>query len=528
MPNLSPCELYNLTKKQPYIRNRSNSFRDIFNHLFIPAKDPKYVKVFLGIITLIAVILRLYIINNPIGYDEAYTFINFSSKPFKFILADYHAPNNHIFNSLLIGIAYRILGNHTWIVRVPALIASVLGVPVSFIASRRFFTAQQSLAVSATLAVAPNIVASAANGRGYPLVMLFSLMLVNFAEILVKEKSRSALAAYAVTGALGFYSVPIFLYPMAGISLWVVATYLSGSETWQTKWIKLRDFLITCSASGALTLLLYSPVIIFGTGFDSLVANDIVKSQTWHDFGDNIVNRSVLTWQSWMSPIAPMTRYILGLGFLLSLILYRKISNQKLPMQVFILFGAGIMLVLQRVFPLPRIWEYLEMFYLLFSAAGLIGAGTLLWQKLGKEQSAQKFFSNIILIIALAVFANVTLKTQNRQARLDRTIAPEKFAADYLSEHLTTEDIIIAVAPADIQTAYYLKINGVSYDFFYQRDHPVEIKNALVLVRTRGEYNLNSLEKILDFYDISTKLDISSSQQVFEYGPLFIYSIPAS
>ena len=115
------------------------AFRDILKHLFVPADDPGYIKIFLGIVTLIAVILRLYIINDPIGYDEAYTFINFSSKPFKFILADYHAPNNHILNSVLIGIIYRILGDHIWIVRVPAFIASVLGVPVSFILLRDVF-----------------------------------------------------------------------------------------------------------------------------------------------------------------------------------------------------------------------------------------------------------------------------------------------------------------------------------------------------------------------------------------------------
>jgi len=277
-----------------------------------------------------------------------------------------------------------------------------------------------------------------------------------------------------------------------------------------------------------LTLLLYSPVIFFGTGFDSLVANDIVKSQTWHDFGDNVATRSVLTWQSWMSPIAPITRYILGLGFLLSILLYLKISNQKLLLQVFILFGAGIMLVLQRVFPLPRIWGYLEMFYLLFSAAGLTGAINLIWQKMGLKQSGQKIISSIVLIVALAVFTNVTLKTQNRQARLNRTIAPEKFAADYLAEHLTSKDTIVAVAPSDIQTAYYLKINGISYDFFYQRNHPVEIQNAMVLVRTRGEYNINTLDEVLDFYKLTSELDVASSQQVFEYGPLFIYSIPAN
>ncbi|HKJ37420.1 MAG TPA: hypothetical protein VJ972_01475, partial [Anaerolineales bacterium] len=63
---------------------------------------------------------------------------------------------------------------------------------------------------------------------------------------------------------------------------------------------------------------------------------------------------------------------------------------------------------------------------------------------------------------------------------------------------------------------------------FYQRDHPVNIQNALVLVRTRGEYNINTLEKVLDFFDLTSRLNTASSQRVFEYGPLFIYSIPAN
>jgi hypothetical protein len=49
----------------------------------------------------------------------------------------------------------------------------------------------------------------------------------------------------------------------------------------------------------------------------------------------------------------------------------------------------------------------------------------------------------------------------------------------------------------------------------------------MVLVRTRGEYNINTLDKVLDFYELTAGLDVASSEQVFEYGPLFIFSIPA-
>jgi hypothetical protein len=508
-------------------RNTSAAFREVFTHLFVPNDTPKYISIFLGIIAFIALILRLYIINNPIGYDEAYTFINFSSKSVKFVLADYHAPNNHILNSLMIWVAYRILGDHIWVVRVPAFIASMLSVPAAYIAARRFFNPALALTASAVAAIASDIVSEAANGRGYPMIILFSLLLANFAGILVKKQDRWALAAYAVTGALGFYSIPIFLYPMAGISLWVAMTYFVNNEPWKDRWNKLQTFLLACLASGILTFLLYSPVIFFGTGFESLVANKIVKSQTWYEFKSNFAVRAMLTWNSWITYAAPLIKQTLIGGFALSLLFYRKVSNQKLPMQVSLVLGAGIMLVLQRVAPLERIWSFLEAFYLIFATVGLAWLVFISAKALTSEQTAMKIVSGLVLLFAIASFIRTTATTQNRQAILDRTIAPEQFAGEYIAKHITAKDTVIAVSPVDLQTAYYMKINGISYDVFYQRDHPVQIQNALVVVRTRGDAKYKSLQSILEFYKLTSTLNIDAADMVFEYGPVQVYSVPS-
>lgn len=509
-------------------RNRLALFRDSFNRLLIPADDPDYIKIIIGVITLIAVILRLYRINDPIGYDEAYTFINFSSKSFKFILADYHAPNNHILNSLLIGIVYRVFGDHVWIARVPAFIAGVLGVPAAFIAARRFFTPQQSLAASAVLAITPNIIAESVNGRGYPLIILFSLLLTNFAGILVKNPSRLALAAYAVTGALGFYSIPIFLYPMAGIFLWVVFTYLSNSETWHIKWSNLQSFLVACTASGALTFLLYSPVIFFGTGLNSLVANDIVRSQTWNEFIENLLIRSMTTWNSWTIQSNLVLLYI-GIGmFFISVFLYRRVSNQRLPLQVFLLLGALIMVVLQRVAPLPRIWGYLEMFFLVYAAAGFVWVLQIILKSFSNEPMMGKILSSVILFIALFRFIVITIETQSPTALADRTIAPEQLAAEYIAAHITDKDTIIAPAPVDLQTAYYLKLLGVQYEVFQLRGGVLEKENALIILRSRGEGKIKTLDGLLEAFKLENALNIAAGKMVFEYGPLQIISIPAN
>ena len=174
-------------------------------------------------------------INKPIAYDEAYTFINFASRPFKHILADYSAPNNHIFHTILVGIAYRLFGGQPWVLRLPAFIAGTLMAPVMYITARRFFSRPQALGAAALIAVVPVFINYSVNGRGYTMLFLFALLLANFAGILVTRQSKSALIAYGLTAALGFYTIPIFLYPMAGISLWVVTTYLFAKEPWQSK-----------------------------------------------------------------------------------------------------------------------------------------------------------------------------------------------------------------------------------------------------------------------------------------------------
>ncbi len=73
-----------------------------------------------------------------------------------------------------------------------------------------------------------------------------------------------------------------------------------------------------------------------------------------------------------MIGISPAFEYLFLGGFLISVLFYRKVSNQKLPLQVFLALAVAVLLVLQRVSPLPRIWIYLEAFYLMFAAAGLV------------------------------------------------------------------------------------------------------------------------------------------------------------
>jgi hypothetical protein len=351
------------------------------------------------------------------------------------------------------------------------------------------------------------------------------LLLTNFAAILVNRQSKAALIAFALTAALGFYTIPIFLYPMAGISLWVFVTYFVTREPWQIKFHKIAVFLGICILSVLLTIVLYSPVIIFGSGLSSLISNEIVKPLHWSTFLENLDPRMIKAWNKWMMGVGSITENLLSGGFLLSLLLYWKVSNQKLPMQIFLALGAAIIVLLQRVTPLPRIWLYLEVFYLMFAAAGLVWLVAFLLNRIANTALTEKILGAAVFLICMGMFTNALIVRQQNPVFQDRDLLPEAYAADYLAEHLTPEDTIVATGPVDIQTAYYLSLHGIPFERFYQRDHPVRIQNALVMLRTNSKYK--TPESVVDFFKLDQVLDLSASQLVYEYASVQIYSIPA-
>jgi len=225
-------------------RNLANTIGATLKHLFIAETDSLWVYLILGGITLIAVILRLLQLDKPILYDEAFTFIHYASRSFKYILAAYSAPNNHILHTLLVGITYRLFGGQPWILRLPAFTAGVLGIPAAFLTARRFFSRSQALAASLPVAVMTGFINYSTNGRGYTMVTLFALLLANFGAILVEKQSRSALVAFGITPARWasipslFSSIPWRAYPCG----WQSPTWRirnpggTGSADWGFSW----------------------------------------------------------------------------------------------------------------------------------------------------------------------------------------------------------------------------------------------------------------------------------------------------
>jgi hypothetical protein len=161
----------------------------------------------------------------------------------------------------------------------------------------------------------------------------------------------------------------------------------------------------------------------------------------------------------------------------------------------------------------------------MFAAAGLIWLADVLLRRFWGSQRSQRILSLAVLLIFSGVFANILMARQQNPVFQDRDRLPEEYAANYLAGHLKPEDTIVATGPVDIQTAYYLSLHGIPFDRFYQRDHPVRVQNALVMVRKNSKYK--TPESVVDFFKLDQTLDLNAAQPVFEYANVQIYSIPA-
>jgi hypothetical protein len=82
---------------------------------------------------IIGLLIRLHFISRAMRYDEAWTVLHYALRPLHVAISSYTAPNNHIFHTLLVHTAFVLLGNKPYILRLPALLAGLALIPVSYL-----------------------------------------------------------------------------------------------------------------------------------------------------------------------------------------------------------------------------------------------------------------------------------------------------------------------------------------------------------------------------------------------------------
>jgi hypothetical protein len=469
-------------------------------------------------ITLAGLLFRLAYLRQPVGFDEAYTYLAFSTQPIIHIFTDYSYPNNHIFHTLLVALTSRALGiNAVWVMRLPALITGVLIIPAAYLAGRQVYNARAGMIAALLTAVAPQFINFSAEARGYTLLCLAALILVWLAARLLQQSHWSGWAVFCLTGILGALTIPIMLYPLAAVFVWMVCEILLRNG-WKPFPIRA---LLPVFGSAALTfmgtIVVYLPVILYGTGYRSLTSNNFVAPEAWPVFWPDFINRLQNTWGSWYMDTSIVLAILSVIGFAVSLLLHRRGSSTRLHLAIPTVVVIFTIVIVQRVAPMPRIWQFLQGWFDLWVGAGLA------WL-LGLIPGGRWKHAPTLLLAALTLFAlaDRTIQVSREAPKLSQP-GVEESVAHLLKDQVHKGDLIVTVIPMSTQIKYYYNQLDDYRSWFYNSGQNQTVSQVLVVVNAKYDETLESnlsRNKLLD------RVDMNQAVQTAAYKQVVIYRIP--
>ena len=452
-------------------RRLPGEFAQLWHDALPKRKDWPYTAAVL-VLMAAAVLVRWLFLSYPMRYDESYTVVTFASRPWRNLISDYSLPNNHIFHTVLVKLAMSVFGSAPWAVRLPAFISGILCVPAGYVLARQLYGRQTAVLSAGLIAMLPMLIETSTNARGYSQYTLFGLLSFSLAIYLLRHVNLAGWLSFSLIGILGFYTVPFMLYPFGTVCLWIlISGWLERRNTVYGSFGRLFKYLV---ASGMLvifgTVLAYAPVVLIGTGLQSLIGNPFVLKMSWAEFWPILLEQKQSTWTKWHFDLPTAAPLVLAVGFALSLFFHKKISRVKVPLQVTGAIWLAVVVIPMRRNPYDRLWVFLLPLWLTWASAGLLALLS------GLKEKPRIFWQNgitvgILMIGAVWSYQRVHQYYPGWQADPGKV----EEASQFLSQVLEPGDAVAVVFPYDAQYWYYLGRLGVGDEFMHrieQESHP--------------------------------------------------------
>lgn len=428
------------------------------------------------IIVLMAVVVRMADLFIPMEHDEAYTYNAFASYPLWHVVSDYHLPNNHVLLTIFVSMLNSLFGNHLWLFRIPSLIAGACMIPAAYWLAKRFYDQETAVLGAVFVAFFPILVKYSVLARGYVFVSLFTLLIFWVGDHVRTNRDRFGWLLLAVLSALGFYAVPIMLFPFGALYVWLLMSCMVGDiASYRSTWDFLKFYLVGGISAAFLTVILYSPILLNPS--NRLFENSFIAPVGWDEYPAAIWFRLRNTWADWTNTI-PDWLVILGVaGVLLSLVFHRKINNHKIPLQAaFLLWIIGFVIV-RRPDMETRMWTFLAAPSLIWSAGGLVGSLKLMFNRFGGNWQTAKIISGAVLAVSLVYTASIVPTIPARWQAKGSVESSVVLLRDVLREG----DMVSTSAAFVPQLRYYFGLYGIPLTYLRQ---PERFERAFVLVRS--------------------------------------------
>ncbi len=433
----------------------------------------------LGIIVFCAVLVRLAFLAQPMRYDETYTYLRYAAKPLYIAISDYSAPNNHVFHTLLVHLSTRLFGGSPWAIRLPALLAGIALAPAAYLLGRVLYGRHVALLAAALVGASSALVEFSVNARGYTLMALVFLLSLALATALRRSNNPAAWALFAVLSALGFYTVPVMLYPFGVVVLWLGLSAACGDASIGRRRL-FRSVCVAILSTLALTAVLYLPVLL-ASGPAALAGNPFLASKNWADLLASTWDELRLTWDQWNRDLPVALVFVLLAGFLMAVARHGKIGRQRVPVLIAVVFWCVLLVLIQRAVVFRRVWLFLLPWYLTTAAAGV--AYVLGWiaskmtpveenasgRSAGQVASLPCRTTRWPAILAIVLCLGLSLNVWRMQSvpASDETeaVRDAPAMARFFQQILQPDDRVLAPDPASTVLEYYLSSYGVPVEY---------------------------------------------------------------
>jgi hypothetical protein len=406
----------------------------LWNRIAIAARETPTLDVaLLAIFFIIGVWLRVRELNNPIGTDEASTWLYYASKPLIVGVTIWSSPNNHLLNTLLMHISGAIFGPHEWALRLPAFIAGLSLIPLAYATSRVFYR-RGALIAAGLVAASPVVVAYSTDGRGYAMMAAFALIAAMAMATLLRTGNSIAALLFAIAVALGFASVLVMITLFLFIVVWAIVEQPS-------RWTAI---VIACLLAGAFTMLAYYPVFVI-SGPTSIATNGYNAPSTLDHFLDDVPYMSHAIAIRLLVGFPRILQFAAALAFLAALVLHRRLSSFRYPIWIGFLAVLAFTFA-ERYLPPSRIWfAFLPFFFITIAAI-----------------ATQIHVERIVAIALVALLAHdITYGPHPRETGNVRT---GPLIAAELQRRLQPGDEVVALTPSDVPLTFYLQRAGIPID----------------------------------------------------------------
>jgi hypothetical protein len=306
-------------------------------------------------IILASLITRLYYAFQPINYDEAWTYIYFTSRGLLTSIAYYprETPNNHVLNSALTSLTYYLPFSQTINLRLPSIVVGTISLFAFYLTFRKFFKERVALWLMSIFGFLNPVLHYGYKARGYALVILSFIICFYAAVQIVKSEVDDDAKRYWVCLSLGtvmgLYALPSYVYPYFALTTFIAFTLLYRRNMKQ-----LTILFVSLFLTGAITALMYTPIFVV-SGF-SAVANNKYVSPIPRDkvleslYGHFLETFRQLFYSEWV---------VLLVIFLSIFLLLRARSCIESKLAIYVIGISPLILLMHSVIAYPRTWVYL-------------------------------------------------------------------------------------------------------------------------------------------------------------------------